>query len=73
MTHETQFYAAWSGSTGRFSYTAFNIHYIRLQMCAIVCALCIWLLGLCAHIRQGVVNGLIVCELGTPGPLLFKG
>jgi hypothetical protein len=65
--------SAWSASTGRVSHTAFSTRYIRLQMCAIVCALCIWLLGLCARIRQGVVNRLIGCELRTYGPLLSKG
>jgi len=28
----------WNGSTGRFSYTDFRLIYIRLQMCAIMCA-----------------------------------
>jgi hypothetical protein len=51
MFSQTQSSSAWSGSTGRFTQTALNILYIRLQMCVIVCALCIWLPGLCARIR----------------------
>lgn len=37
-------YAAWIVTTGRLSYTAFKHHYIRSQMCTIMCALSIHML-----------------------------